>query len=75
MIEIKENKMSLEVLVLESVGSCIDTSGITYPLNIDDTPDIDNGVHIDDCDTEWLDALSSEDLNAMNTWVINNKEN
>ena len=73
----KENKMSMNVLVLESVGSCIDTDNVTHPLNEDGTPDMYDGmaVHVGDCNDEWLGALSSEDLNAMNEWVWkNNKE-
>ena len=73
----KGNKMSVNVLVLESVGSCIDTDNVTHPLNEDGTPDMYDGmdVHIGDCNDEWFGALSSEDLSAMNAWVVkNNKE-
>ena len=73
----KENKMSLETLMLESVGCCITCDGTTYPLNIDGTPDMNDGmdVHIGDCNDQWFGALSSEDLSAMSGWVIkNNKE-
>ena len=75
--KIKENKMSVNVLVLESVGSCIDTDNVTHPLNEDGTPDMYDGmdVHVGDCNDEWFGALSSEDLSAMNAWVVkNNKE-
>ena len=67
----------LETLMLESVGSCIDTDNVTHPLNVDGTPDMDDGmaVHVGYCNDEWFGALSSEDLNEMNAWVIkNNKE-
>ena len=73
----KENKMSMNVLVLESVGSCIDTDNVTHPLNEDGTPDMYDGmsVHVGDCNDEWLGALSSEDLTELNSWVVkNNKE-
>ena len=69
--------MSLEVLMLESVGSCIDTDNVTHPLNVDGTPDMDDGmaVHVGYCNDEWFGALSSEDLSEMSDWVItNNKE-
>ena len=69
--------MSMNVLILESVGSCIDEDGITYPLNVDGTPDMNDGmdVHIGDCNDEWFGALSPEDLSEMSSWVIkNNKE-
>jgi len=65
-LKVKENKVSLEVLVLESVGSCIDGVGITYPLQVDGTPDKDNGVHILDIEPqEWWDSLSVEDYNLV----------
>ena len=73
----KENKMSLNVLVLESVSSCVDANNVTHPLNVDGTPDMYDGmdVHIGDCNDQWFGALSSEDLSAMSSWVIkNNKE-
>ena len=69
--------MSMNVLMLESVGSCIDCTGTTYPLNIDGTPDMNDGmaVHVGDCNDQWFGALSSEDLSEMSSWVIkNNKE-
>ena len=73
----KGNKMSMNVLVLESVGSCVDTDNVTHPLNEDGTPDMYDGmaVHVGDCNDEWLGALSSEDLSEMSSWVFkNNKE-
>ena len=75
--KVKENKMSMNVLVLESVGSCIDTNNVTHPLNEDGTPDMYDGmdVHVGDCNDEWFGALSSEDLSEMSGWVFkNNKE-
>ena len=69
--------MSVNVLVLESVGSCIDTDNVTHPLNVDGTPDMYDGmdVHIGDFNDQWFGALSSEDLSEMNAWVVkNNKE-
>ena len=69
--------MSMNVLVLESVGSCVDSNGTTYPLNVDGTPDMNDGtaVHIGDCNDLWFGVLSSEDLSEMNAWVVkNNKE-
>ena len=50
--------MSLETLVLESVGSCIDCTGTTYPLNVDGTPDMSSGVHYSDVSEEFLNGLS-----------------
>ena len=61
--------MSLETLVLESVGSCIDCTGTTYPLNVDGTPDLNSGVHYSDCCEEWLNGLSFDDAAELNDWV------
>tara|TARA_Y100001938_G_scaffold53025_1_gene74225 strand:+ start:82 stop:447 length:366 start_codon:yes stop_codon:yes gene_type:complete len=68
----KDNKkgkfMSLEVLILESVGACVNTEGMTYPLNIDGTPDTDNGVHFSECESEWFDKLSDDDYSLFLEW-------
>ena len=47
----KENKMSMNVLMLESVGSCVDCNGMTYPLNTDGTPDELIGIKIESIST------------------------
>ena len=65
----KENKMSLNVLMLESVGSCIDTDNVTHPLNIDGTPDMNSGVHYKDTSEEFLNNLSFDDAAELNDWV------
>ena len=65
----KENKMSMNVLMLESVGSCIDTDNITHPLNIDGTPDMNSGVHYKDTSEEFLNNLSFNDAAELNDWV------
>ena len=65
----KENKMSVETLVLESVGSCIDCTGTTYPLNVDGTPDLNDPVHYSDVCEEWLNGLSFNDAAELNDWV------
>jgi len=65
----KENKMSLNVLVLESVGSCIDTDNVTHPLNVDGTPDMNSGVHYSDVSEEFLNGLSFDDAAELNDWV------
>ena len=60
--------MSLNVLILESVGSCIDGGGNTYSLNIDGTPDTDNPVHFSECTQEWYDGLSEDDYLEFLEW-------
>ena len=47
--------------ILKSVGCSISSDGYTYALNDDETTDIINGVHLDDCCIEWYDRLSFED--------------
>ena len=66
--KIKENKVSLETLVLESTGSCVDTNGVTYPLNVDGTPDTNSGVHFCDVSNEWFDSLSAKDYSEFLKW-------
>ena len=65
----KENKMSMNVLVLESVGSCITCDGTTYPLNTDGTPDMSGGVHYKDVSEEFLNNLTFDDAADLNDWV------
>ena len=65
----KGNKMSMNVLMLESVGSCIDTDNVTHPLNVDGTPDMNSGVHYKDTSEEFLNGLSFDDAAELNDWV------
>ena len=60
--------MSLEVLILESVGSCIDKTGETFPLNVDGTPDTNNPVHFSECEEEWYDGMSESDYSEFLEW-------
>ena len=69
----KENKMSMNVLMLVSVGSCIDTDNMVYPLDTNNNPDFDMGVHVDYTTDEWLGSLSLDDVTEMNDWVWENK--
>ena len=48
----------MNVLVLESVGSCVDTEGMIYPMNVDNTPDTNCGVDFLDTTDEWSEAIS-----------------
>ena len=60
--------MSMNVLMLESVGSAVDENGFTYPLNVDGTPDMNSGVHFGDVSNEWYDGLSKDDYSAFLKW-------
>ena len=53
--------MGLKVTMLESIGSAITGDGVVYPLNVDGTPDMNMGVHLDDCTGEWWARLSIND--------------
>ena len=64
--------MSIEVLVLESVGSCVDTDGMVYPMNVDDTPDLNGGSDFLDTTDEWSEALSEEDAGLLDDWLLEN---
>ena len=60
----------MEVLVLESVGSCVDTEGMIYPMNVDSTPDLSCGSDFLDTTDEWSEALSEEDAGLLDYWMI-----
>ena len=60
----------MNVLVLESVGSCVDTEGMIYPMNVDNTPDTNNGVDWLDTTDEWFESLSDEDVVSFDEWMI-----
>ena len=64
--------MSLNVLVLESVGSCIDEDGTVYPMNVDNTPDTNCGVDWVETDDEWSTSLSNEDAGLLDDWLLEN---
>jgi hypothetical protein len=61
------------VFVLKSVGTAFNTStGMLYPINNDESFDTENGINInkDEVSTEWLEALSDEDLNVISNFII-----
>tara|TARA_R110001606_G_C14970426_1_gene603075 strand:- start:204 stop:413 length:210 start_codon:yes stop_codon:yes gene_type:complete len=64
--------MSMNVLVLESVGSCVDENGMVYPMNVDDTPDLNCGSDFLDTTDEWSEALSEEDAGLLDDWLLEN---
>ena len=68
----KGKNMSLKVLVLESVGSCIDEDGIVYPMNTNNTPDTDCGVDWLDTTDEWSESVSEEDNGLLDDWLLEN---
>ena len=64
--------MSLNVLVLESVGSCMDADGMVYPMNGNDTPDTNSGVDFLDTTDEWMNSLSDDDNDLLHNWLLEN---
>jgi hypothetical protein len=68
----KGKNMSLKVLMLESVGSCVDESGIVYPMNTNNTPDTNCGVDWIDTSDEWSESLSEEDAGLLDDWLLEN---
>ena len=64
--------MDLNVLVLDSVGSCMDTDGMVYPLNANDTPDTNGGVDFLDTTDEWMNSLSDDDNDLLHNWLLEN---
>ena len=80
----KEKNMSLEskeVLVcgidyieLESVGTAVDSDGITHPMFADGTIDMDEGMAVEwiDTDDEWSSSLSNEDAKLLDEWLLEN---
>ena len=51
----------INVILLESVGSCIDKDGNIYPLNCDGSPDLMITCHVDEQDEEFWDTISDND--------------
>ena len=64
--------MSMNVLVLESVGSCVDANGMVYPMNVDDTPDLNCGTDFINTTDEWSETLSEEDAGLLDDWLLKN---
>ena len=62
--------MGLKVTMLESVGSAITDDSIVYPLKVDNTPDMNMGVHLDDCSGEWWARLSISDKELIDKGEI-----
>ena len=58
----------MKLINLSSVGTVLDTeTGDTYPMDLDGMPVIDEGVmvNLNDIDEEWVEALSTEDLDSV----------
>ena len=53
----------MTLIKLESVGTVMDTYGMTYPMNLDGTADTSMSLHVLDIEAwDWWDNLSTEDI-------------
>ena len=59
-----KNKMKNEMIVLESVGGVL-INGVVYAQYELGGYDEESGVELSECDEEWYDALSDEDLELI----------
>ena len=55
------------MVLLESVGTYLDTNnGMTYPANVNNTPDMSNPYPLSDIEQdEWMLSLSEEDFDVV----------
>ena len=52
-------------IILNSVGSYIQTDGQVGPLMVNGLPDLLNTTHLEDVTESWCEALSAEDLEVV----------
>lgn len=56
----------MNLLKLNSVGSVLNLENkVVYPQMVDGLPDLDMGVHLDECSDEWVLGLSLDDRTNM----------
>ena len=78
-MSLKDKKVWLngsDYIELESVGTAIDSDGITHPMFADGTIDMDEGmaVHIMDCESEWWESMSCQDAVRLFPFLANISE-
>jgi len=57
----------MNLLKLNSVGSVLDMEdNVVYPQLVGGLPDLNMGVHLDECSDEWVLSLSMEDKKKFN---------
>ncbi len=76
-MNLKDKKVWLngsDYIELESVGTAVDSNGVTHPINADGTIDMDEGMAVDwiDTDDEWSASLSNEDAALLDEWLLQN---
>jgi len=57
------------VLLLESVRSCIDDGGNVYPLNCDGSPDFMITCHLDDQDEDFWNTITDDEAAEIVAWM------
>ena len=57
------------VIILESVDSCVDDKGYVYPLNCDGTPDLMITCHLDDQDEEFWNTITDDEAAELVAWM------
>ena len=64
----------IDYIELESVGTAVDSDGITHPMFVDGTIDMDEGMAVEwiDTDDEWSSSLSNEDAKLLDEWLLQN---
>ena len=64
----------MNYIELNSNGTAVDENGITHPINVDGTIDLDEGMAVDwiDTDDEWSSSLSNEDAKLLDDWLVLN---
>ena len=55
----------INVIILESVDSCIDKDGYIYPFNCDGTPDLMINCHVDDQDDEFSNTIKDDEATRI----------
>ena len=74
-MSLKEKKVwmnGIDYIELDSVGTAIDSDGITHPMFADGTIDMDEGMAVEwiDTDDEWSASLSNEDAKSLDEWLL-----
>ena len=56
---------------LESVGTVLESDGMTYPMLEGGGYDADQGIHLEDIEAvgEWWDNLSDADYDTVTTYI------
>ena len=79
-MSLKDKKVWLngsDYIELDSVGSTLTSENMVFPIDCSEAPETASdaeemlGCHLYDCDDEWYNSLSSEDLKDLFEFVEN----